>query len=183
MSLKFGIYLVEQRIISPEQFCGLVKIQQEANASLATIAIRNNIMTIKQVAKVLNAVEARPSVSFIETAIAEQLIDSLDAERLIYEQQHSCPTIQSLLVECGLLTAHQTRVLFEHFEKQAARGLLADLSPSSTTTAAPERDALRSAPAPQPETPVRPEVDFVPPQPKFSRRPVVVKPLVSNPGN
>jgi hypothetical protein len=51
MSLKFGIYLVEQRIISPEQFCGLVKIQQEATMSLATIALRKNILTIKQVAQ------------------------------------------------------------------------------------------------------------------------------------
>lgn len=178
MSLKFGIYLVEQRIISPEQFCGLIKIQQQATASLATISIRHNIMTIKQVAKVLHDIENNPAISFVESAIEQKFIDQLDAERLLYEQQSSCPNLRTLLVECGLLTEHQTRVLFQHFEKQAAKGLLSDLSPGFNPTGDRIHESDRSTEIPQPE---KPEVEFVPPQPKFSRRPLVVKPNAPTP--
>ena len=69
MSLKFGIYLVEQRLITPEQFCGLVKIQQDALANLATISIRKNMMTIKQVARVLDQQELTPAKSFVQIAV------------------------------------------------------------------------------------------------------------------
>ncbi len=119
MSLKFGIYLVEQRIISPEQFCGLVKIQQEATMSLATIALRLNILTIKQVARVLDLQEINPQQSFIQIAIEEELMDCGDADRMLHEQQMSCPSIPGLVVECGLLTQRQSEVLFQHFEKTA----------------------------------------------------------------
>jgi hypothetical protein len=172
MSLKFGIYLLEHRVISPEQFCGLVKIQQDTTLSLPNIAIRNNLMTIKQVARVLSAQESQPGRSFIEVALQENLIDSHDVQRLLHEQQQSSPSIQRLLVECGLLNEHQTEVLFRNFEKLAARGLYQQLS------------LARDPVADQPEidrSVAGTEVTFLPPQPKFSQRPIVVQP-VAEPG-
>ena len=80
MSLKFGIYLVEQRIVSPEQFCGLVKIQQEAMTSMATVAIRKNMLTIKQVAAILDAQEVAPHKSFITLALEFDFFDRADAD-------------------------------------------------------------------------------------------------------
>lgn len=159
MSLKFGIYLVEQRIISPEQFCGLVKIQQESANSLATIAIRRNFMTIKQVARVLTAMEANPVRNFLETAVDEKILDQSDCNRMLHDQLSSCPTIRKLLVECGLLTQHQTEVLYNHFEKQMATSLKSQL-PTQTSGETPDAS---------------PQVQFTPPQPKFSQRPVASK--------
>ena len=69
MSLKFGIYLVEQRIVTPEQFCGLVKIQQESTRSLASLAIANNFLTMKQVSRVLDGVTHNEG-EFIEFALS-----------------------------------------------------------------------------------------------------------------
>jgi hypothetical protein len=162
MSLKFGIYLVEQRIISPEQFCGLVKLQQESASSLATIAIRRNFMTIKQVARVLEMMELNPSRPFLQVAMEERIIDAADSERLLHEQINSCPTLRKLLVECSLLTQHQTEVLHNHFEKLAAAGIKGQLPLQESAT-----------PAQSANTP------FAPPQPKFSQRPVVVKSHIS----
>jgi hypothetical protein len=159
MSLKFGIYLVEQRINSPEQFCGLIKIQQESASSLATIAIRRNYMTIKQVARVLTAIEANPSKNFLETASAERFLDQTDCSRLLHDQLNTCPSIGKLLVECGLLTKHQMEVLFNHFEKQTAIGLKSKL-PNKT----PDEISTTS-----------PDVPFAPPQPKFTQRAVPAK--------
>ena len=159
MSLKFGIYLVEQRIISPEQFCGLVKIQQEATMSLATLAIRKNLMTIKQVTTVLDAIEINPKKSFIKTAMENDLIDREDADQLLHFQQISCPSIRRLVVECGLLTQRQTSVLFLHFER------------NGTNAIQPQ------APAQPKPVPSKPKRKIGPRQPKFRQRPVVVRQL------
>ena len=81
MSLKFGLYLVEQGIITCDQFCGLVKIQQEASSSAASLAIRKNILTIKQVAKLLDIVEVTPGRSFINEALAQNAINEHQAQQ------------------------------------------------------------------------------------------------------
>ena len=159
MSLKFGIYLVEQRIISPEQFCGLVKIQQEASSTAASLAIRKNILTIKQVAKLLDIVEGTPGSSFINEALAQNAINEHQAQQLLLAQQNSCPSITKLVIECGLLTQRQTTVLYHHFE----RG---------------QNQVNRPAPATPQTTPAAPApAKSTPRQPKFRKRPVIVRQL------
>ena len=158
MSLKFGIYLVEQRIISPEQFCGLVKIQQEASASAASLAIRKNILTIKQVAKLLDVVQANPGKSFINLALERNLIGEAQAQQLLLAQQSSCPSITKLVIECGLLTQRQTTVLFHHFERGQTQA---------------NRAITPEAPRAKPPAPT----SSSPRQPKFRKRPVVVRQL------
>ena len=158
MSLKFGIYLVEQRIISPEQFCGLVKIQQEATSTSASLAIRNNILTIKQVANLLDVVQATPGKSFINVALEHNLLDQAQAQQLLLAQQNSCPAITKLVIECGLLTQRQTHVLFHHFERGQNQV-------NQAPAAAPQQSS--------PPAPVR----TGPRQPKFRKRPVVVRQL------
>ena len=154
MSLKFGIYLVEQRIISPEQFCGLVKIQQDATMSLATIAIRRNLMTIRQVADVLDLAEVQPDKSFLQIALEQDLIERGDAEQMLQLQQQSTPRIRRLVVECGLLTKRQSAVLFDHFQRQG------------NVAQTPSRTASEQVSAPQSTSP-RP--------PKFQQHPVVTR--------
>ena len=161
MSLKFGIYLVEQRIITPEQFCGLVKIQQDSVASIATIALRKNALTIKQVSTVLDHMETRPQKAFIEVALEEHLIDRADANQLLHHQQATSPTLQKLLVECGLLTQRQTDVLYLHFERQGV--------------AQPEAFAPAQTQITKPAAPAKPAPTQKPRQPNFQRRPVVVR--------
>jgi hypothetical protein len=167
MSLKFGIYLVEQRIISPEQFCGLVKIQQEATMSLATIALRKNMLTIKQVANVLDLAEANPEKSFVKIAMELDLIDRTDADQLLHYQQVHCPSIRKLVVECGLLTQRQTTVLFLHFERNG----LGTKTPASKSP----------QPTRQPEKPSQPAT-IGPRQPKFHSRPIVTRQFTQRDG-
>ena len=163
MSLKFGIYLVEQRIISPEQFCGLVKIQQEAAMSLASIALRKNMMTIKQVANVLDVAEANPQKSFVKIAMELDLVDRTDADQLLHHQQIHCPTIRKLVVECGLLTQRQTSVLYLHFERNGF----------GVKIQTPQRPAQESESTPE-QPLARPR------EPKFKTRPVAQRQLTPN---
>ena len=174
MSLKFGIYLVEQRIISPEQFCGLVTIQQEASMSMATIAIRKNFMTIKQVAMVLDIAESHPEKSFISIALEQDLIDRADADQMLHFQQISSPSIRKLVVECGLLTQRQTAVLFMHFEKQSTA------SPAPVQREPqPQPEVVINQPAPQVEATQHPGLR----QPKFQQHPIVTRQSTPNPAN
>ena len=133
--------------------------------SLATIAIRKNFMTIKQVNRVLDLQEANPQRSFVQIAIEEDLIDCTDADLMLHEQQMSCPTLQKLVVECGLLTQRQSDVLHIHFEKQTAR-----------KAAGLEIPMAKPAAAETPVTASEPSVRTAPRQPKFSQRPVIVQP-------
>ncbi len=161
MSLKFGIYLVEQRIISPEQFCGLVKIQQESMMTLASIAIRKNMLTIRQVSTILDLNKENPEKLFGDIALELNLIDRASLNQLLHAQQRTCPSIRQLTIECGLLTARQTRVLFTHFEKNVAR-MASDVARAK---------AAGDRPAATETQPVASE-SVAPRQPKFQSRPV-----------
>ena len=112
MSLKFGIYLVEQRVISPEQFCGLVKIQQESTMSLPSISLRKNILTIKQVAQVLNEIELDAEKTFIQSAMELDFLNRLEADQILQFQQEKCQPLRKLIVKCGLLSQRQCSILF-----------------------------------------------------------------------
>lgn len=153
MSLKFGLYLVEQGIITCDQFCGLVKIQQESNLSLGTLAIQKNIMTIKQVATVLEKQEIKPNATFIDIALENDFIEKADAKQLLELEQLNRPTIRQIIANVGLMTERQVNALFAHFEKMAKRA------------AAPQ-----PAPSQEPEQP-----QARPPHPKFKQRPVIVQ--------
>lgn len=175
MSLKFGIYLVEQRVISAEQFCGLVKIQQESSHTMATVALRKNLMTIKQVDYLLGQMNAKNEISFEELALEKGIIDSQDLNIMRQAQEASCTTIRQLLVECGLLTRHQTTVLFEHYEKLTQTST--SVSHKATATPAPKQNFGKTvSPTPTP-TAKKPAAM---PQPKFQQRRPVIQRLPTN---
>lgn len=168
MSLKFGIYLVEQRVISAEQFCGLVKIQQETSHTMATIALRKNLMTIKQVDNVLDQMDAQKNVSFEQLALEKGIIDLQDVNIMRQAKELSCTSIRQLLVECGLLTRHQTQVLFEHHEKQGQ----VSVQHKAVATAAPApNQSFGKTSAPSVPSAKKPAAMR---QPKFQqRRPII----------
>ena len=168
MSLKFGIYLVEQRVISAEQFCGLVKIQQESSHTMATIALRKNLMTIKQVNNLLNLLENRKDIKFEELALQKGMIDSADLNVMLQSKEVSVPSIRQLLVECGLLTQRQAMVLFEHFEKHGYTGV----QRKAASNDMPKSNIGKTLTPTPVAKPVKPTPAM--PQPKFQqRRPVI----------
>ena len=167
MSLKFGLYLVEQGIITCDQFCGLVKIQQETKSSLGSIAIQKNIMTIKQVATVLEQSELNPSKSFVDIAIANDFIDQADAKQLLQLEQLARPTLRKIIANVGLMTERQIEMLHKHYERVQHR--------IKTTQVPGVRVPNETAKPAKPKLkPVRPR------QPKFQQKPVIVQQNYSN---
>jgi len=167
MSLKFGIYLVEQRIVTPEQFCGLVKIQQESTRSLASLSISHNYLTIKQVSRVLDGVSQDES-KFIDYALSKNLLERSDASHLMKLQEQGGESIRSLAVECGLLTARQAEVLFNHFQRYGSRAIQMKRRPVASKPAAPKKPAVPAPAKPRPI--IQPSVT---PTPKFKQRPII----------
>jgi hypothetical protein len=168
MSLKFGVYLVEQRIVTPEQFCGLIKIQQESVRSLAKISLERNMLTIRQVANILDAQEKNPNAStkpFHQLAVEMNYLSINEADSLLKAQEGSGVSINQLLVECGLLTESQSRVLYSHFQRMAFR------SAQKVEQAAQHKAPNTSDQSPATNTPSA----NGPRQPNFKRRPVIIQ--------
>lgn len=130
MSLNFGLYLVEQGVISCDQFCGLVKVQQMAVPSPASVAIRSNLLTVRQVGQILSLMELNPGRTFLEAARGLGFLAADGQQRLEQEQQKRLPSIPFLLVECGLLTSRQVETMHRAFEKSTA-SLAPNEQPSS----------------------------------------------------
>jgi len=169
MSLKFGIYLVEQRIISPEQFFGLVKIQQESTRSLASLAIAHNYLTMKQVSRLLDLIEGDDN-QFIEEATSKGMMERSDAAHLVRLQEQSGESIQSLAVECGLLTGRQSEVLVNHFNRYGSRKVEMKKAAVAAKAAAPQKPK-----PPAPKAPLKPNMEQPKqaPSPKFRKRPLI----------
>ena len=168
MSLKFGIYLVEQRIVTTEQFCGLVKIQQESTRALPTLALQKSLMTIRQVANVLEAIEKSPDKDFQRLAIEMGYLHAKEAEYLLQVQQSTAETIRALAVECGLLTERQASVLYLHFQKNISKK-----KPTAEAPAASQQPAQPNALEPR-------EPTSRPKQPNFRRRPMIIEKQKAN---
>ena len=167
MSLKFGIYLVEQRVVSPEQFCGLIKIQQESVRSLAKLALERNMMTIRQVTDVLTAQETSGK-AFQQIAIEQRMLSATDATTLIRAQEQSGVALRILLVECNVLTENQCRALYAHFERTVVIGSKASVAQQAPAQQAPAHQA-------QFKSPTKTNTGTGPRQPNFKRRPVIAE--------
>ena len=149
MSLKFGLYLVEQGIITCDQFCGLVKIQQESKSSIGTIAIQKNIMTIRQVANVLEELEGNKSQDFIEVAQEMGLIDHAASIRLQQLDQLSRPKLRQIMVDVGLMNQRQVGMLFEHHgrvQKRLNKKTQIEKSPAGKAPVAPRQPKFQQRP-------------------------------------
>lgn len=159
MSLKFGLYLVEQGILSCDQFCGLVKIQQLAVPTPGSIALRKNLLTVKQVAHLHDLLELNPHQSFGELARQLDYLDAEDLEALEAAQLTAQPSIRRLVVECGLMTDRQAETLWRAFDKSI-------LSKSAPPAAVAE---------PRPVAPEASHRHETVRQPKFKQRPLVAR--------
>jgi hypothetical protein len=139
-----------------------VKIQQETTMSLANIALRKNMLTIKQVAQILDELEAAPHKSFEQVAVEFDFLDNADAAQLLRFQQISSTPIRKLVSECGLLTERQAAVLFNHFER----------APIDATQSS--QGSTPRTPAEEPQQPhSRPRM------PKYKSRPIIMKPYTT----
>ncbi len=167
MSLRFGLWLVEQGVMTCDQFCGLVKIQQDNLPAPGAVALRANLMTIRQVDEVNRLIETsvENGSDFLQLAVGKAYITAVNARTVQQIQTLEAPPLDRLAIQYGLLTKAQAEVLLRHF-----------LYGNSIRTSPPAPADNEMENELQPVT--KPEgEDFTPhpiPEPKFRQRPVIV---------
>ncbi|MEQ1906331.1 MAG: hypothetical protein ABL888_19265, partial [Pirellulaceae bacterium] len=116
MRLQFGLYLIEQGIITCDQFCGLVGIQQQMIPSPSTVALQRDLMTIRQVARVYDELEKNRGISFLTAAVDLQYLTKQQAQMIEKLSELLGPSFEDMLVECRVMTREQTVRLRSQFE-------------------------------------------------------------------
>jgi hypothetical protein len=169
MSLRFGLFLVEQGIISCDQFCGLLKVQQQSVPPISSIAVQQNILTIRQIAHVYQLMEQFSSTDFLNTAIKVGILNQPQIQKLRTAQQQAVPSLKQLIVDCELMTQPQLELLSRHFDKMEA----SPLALAATATAKPVAES-------SPSTPSTTGRHSQPPQPKFKTHNYVAQAQMSN---
>lgn len=170
MSLRFALWMTEQGIMTCDQFCGLVKIQQDSLPSPGAIALQRNLMSIRQVAEVNNLTGTDGDRDFLEVAVEKNFIQPAVAELISRLQELSGESLTALAIRCGLITSDQARVLFRHYLKaEARRNRTVDRTPAAVS---PELEPVAAEPIPANTggTDNRQPI----PEPKFRQRPVIV---------
>ncbi|MEZ6094877.1 MAG: hypothetical protein R3C03_11695 [Pirellulaceae bacterium] len=157
MNLRFGIFLVEQGIITCDQFCGLIKIQQQSSPAVSSIALQRNLLSIRQVAQVYEAMQRSDSEDFLATAQQLGMLNAKQSEELSQVQEWTVPSIETLVVDCELMTEPQAQMLLHHFNRMTKA-----IASQGKSTASSNEVAT-------------PEVRTKPPQPKFRSRPIIVQ--------
>jgi hypothetical protein len=120
MFATFGEYLVQQGILSEHEYRQLMSQHAQAVVPLSSLAIQRRMMTIKQVAEVLDYLETNPKRDFLSVAVQMDYLDSVDAKTLSQVQEQQSPGLDQILVTMQRMTAQQADVLREHFARLQA---------------------------------------------------------------
>ncbi len=161
MFQTFGEYLVLQGILSSDHYRKLIDELSQAILPIGTLAIQRNMMTIKQVASVLEYLETNPRRKFLEVAQQFDYLDAADADQLCREQERLVPGLDHVLVAMQTMTEQQAAVLRQHFLRLQ----------NDAATVMPSKVAV----VPAAQVPVASEnTAGKPPAPKFRQRPIQV---------
>lgn len=102
--IQFGLFLVDRGWINAEQLVQAQRHQLDHRVPIGQIAVKNRMLTVKQVFKVLGE-QVETYDLFGETAVRLGFLTEQQLGKLILEQAASYPALSDVLVEQELLTA------------------------------------------------------------------------------
>jgi hypothetical protein len=109
--MLFGIYLVENGVLSCEEFYEALKLQLRSRPQLGGLAIELRKLTAREVFAVLRRQCDSPADMFGELAVEMGYLRPDDLGQLIHEQSLRLKPFQEILVEAGILP---TDVVAQH---------------------------------------------------------------------
>lgn len=160
MFQTFGEYLVQQGILSSNHYRHLLDQQSQAVLPVGTFAIRRNMMTIKQVALVLEYLETNPQRKFLDVAQQFDFLDAADADQLRRELEQQAPGLDQVLIAMQTMTEQQAAVLRQHYQRLQNDAAAVGSGTEAAKPATPTETASSAA--------------GKPPAPKFRQRPIQV---------
>ena len=104
--MQFGMYLVDNGLLSTQAFYKALKLQMKSRPQLGTIAIQTRRLTVKQMFVILQEQCDTPQQMFGEIAVRLGYLTSEDLTQLLEEQSQHMASLRDVLVEHGFLAAH-----------------------------------------------------------------------------
>jgi hypothetical protein len=102
--MLFGIYLVENGVITCEEFFEALKLQLRTRPQIGGLAIETRKLTAKQVFTILRKQCDAPADMFGELAVKLGFLSKGELGELIHEQSVRLKPFSELLVETGILS-------------------------------------------------------------------------------
>ena len=120
--MQFGMYLVDNGLLSTQAFYKALKLQMRSRPQLGTIAIQSRRLTVKQMFIILQEQCDTPQQMFGEIAVRLGYLTNEDLNQLLDEQSRHMASLRDLLVEHGFLSAEvvdQQYAAYRHSTRQA----------------------------------------------------------------
>ena len=113
--MQFGMYLVENGVITCEEFFEALKLQVRSRPKLGAVAIKNRKLTCHQVFQVLEAQCDEPLEFFGELALRMGFLTETDLAHLMGEQQALTASLRDILVEHGFISSAQADWFYSEY--------------------------------------------------------------------
>jgi hypothetical protein len=103
--MQFAMYLVDNGVLSCEEYYEASKLQQHSRPQLGALAIEARQLTVKQVFAVLSLQCDEPNTRFGELAVRLGYLTDDDISQLLAEQERRATPLLDVLVENDFLSA------------------------------------------------------------------------------
>jgi hypothetical protein len=128
--MQFAMYLVDNGVISCEEFFEALKLQMNTRPQLGALAIETRRLTFRQVFAILRAQCDEPNTMFGELAVRLRHLTDEDVTKLLAEQASRAMPLLEVLVENDFLPADAAERHYAEYRRcmQAANAELATAS-------------------------------------------------------
>lgn len=145
MSLNFGMYLVDQKAITPEQFTNAIRARLEDKVPLGQLALRRRKLSLSQVFEILRVQSGKPA-PFGKLAMECGYLSEPQLAELLYYQSENERSITRLLIQQGAISSdvldHHYQEYQQKMAKQSSRPVLDSAMVGRTSSGADELSTI-----------------------------------------
>jgi hypothetical protein len=117
LTMQFGVYLVDNDLITPDDFFEAVKLQLRTRPQLGALAIELHKLNVRQVFSLLRKQCDSPTEMFGDLAIQAGYLKAAEVEELVEEQLRRVRPLRDLLVEMGVFTDREATQHYADFRR------------------------------------------------------------------
>ncbi len=111
MGLNLAIKLLDNEILSRDQFIEVVRQFESSRPSEMSVALRNNMISTLHARRILECQVENPEMTFSEAAQQEGILCESECQMLDLLQDASRQTVSEILVEKEICTPAQVNLL------------------------------------------------------------------------
>lgn len=97
--MQFGIYLVDNGVLTPDEFVEAVKLFNNGRPQLGAVAVQRRLLSCRQVFSILRSQCDHPDQLFGDVAIKLGFLSPEDVGALILEQSRQSVSFRDILTE------------------------------------------------------------------------------------